>query len=254
MKSGRGDVGGHEGIPCFLVCFCRPRRRWGTWPRPGLIRFRTKRTRAWTAWLRRPGWKPGWPRWKCTSPTDTPTLPRPWRPPPVPRRSAPPEWMAVRPEVACALTVSERSAAELLADSATLSTGLPRTLSALRSGNILWQHARVMCDETAGLDPAAAAALEGSFPVIPRAGSLATNGVNPIRVHGFRIAARPPWGSPRSRTSSSAEESSCVRCHKGTRRRQVRCRKPLRRLERQGRVARGCVAARSACSASSRSR
>jgi hypothetical protein len=71
--------------------------------------------------------------------------------------------MAVTAEVACALTVSERSAAALLADSATLTTGLPLTLSALRSGSISWQHARVMCDETAGLDPAAAAALEAHF-------------------------------------------------------------------------------------------
>ena len=71
--------------------------------------------------------------------------------------------MAVTAEVACALTVSERSAAALLDASATLTTRLPLTLSALRSGSISWQHARVMCDETSGLDPAAAAALEAHF-------------------------------------------------------------------------------------------
>ncbi len=71
--------------------------------------------------------------------------------------------MTVTAEVACVLTVSERSAAALLADSATLTTGLPLTLSALRSGSISWQHARVMCDETSGLDPAAGAALEAHF-------------------------------------------------------------------------------------------
>jgi hypothetical protein len=71
--------------------------------------------------------------------------------------------MAVTAEVACVLTVSERSAAAFLAESATLTAGLPLTLSALRSGNISWQHARVMCDETSGLDPAAAAALEAHF-------------------------------------------------------------------------------------------
>jgi hypothetical protein len=71
--------------------------------------------------------------------------------------------MAVTAEVACVLTLSERSAAALLAESATLTTGLPLTLSALRSGTISWQHARVMCDETCGLDPAAAAALEAHF-------------------------------------------------------------------------------------------
>jgi hypothetical protein len=71
--------------------------------------------------------------------------------------------MAVTAEVACVLTISERSAAALLAESATLTTGLPLTLSALQSGTISWQHARVMCDETSGLDPAAAAALEAHF-------------------------------------------------------------------------------------------
>ncbi|MFE4227925.1 DUF222 domain-containing protein [Arthrobacter sp. NPDC056886] len=71
--------------------------------------------------------------------------------------------MAVTAEVACVLTVSERSAAALLAESATLTTGLPLTLSALQAGSISWQHARAMCDETSGLDPAAAAALEAHF-------------------------------------------------------------------------------------------
>jgi Domain of unknown function (DUF222) len=71
--------------------------------------------------------------------------------------------MAVTAEVACVLTVSERSAAAFLAESATLTTGLPLTLAALRAGSISWQHARVMCDETSGLDPAAVAALEAHF-------------------------------------------------------------------------------------------
>ncbi|MCY1228277.1 hypothetical protein D9M72_405790 [compost metagenome] len=71
--------------------------------------------------------------------------------------------MAVTAEVACVLTVSERSAAALLDEAVTLTTRLPLTLSALRAGGISWQHARVMCDETSGLDPAAAAALEGHF-------------------------------------------------------------------------------------------
>lgn len=71
--------------------------------------------------------------------------------------------MAVTAEVACVLTVSERSAAALLAESATLTTRLPLTLSALQAGSISWQHARVMCDESSGLDPAAAAALEAHF-------------------------------------------------------------------------------------------
>ncbi len=71
--------------------------------------------------------------------------------------------MAVTAEVACVLTVSERSAAALLAEAATLTTGLPLTLSALRTGTLSWQHARVMCDETSGLEPSATAALEAHF-------------------------------------------------------------------------------------------
>ncbi|MDQ0865470.1 hypothetical protein QF036_003051 [Arthrobacter globiformis] len=71
--------------------------------------------------------------------------------------------MSVTAEVAGALTVSEGSAARLLAESAKVSTDLPLTLAALQAGTVSWQHARVMCDETDGLDPAAAAALEAHF-------------------------------------------------------------------------------------------
>ncbi|GAB13982.1 hypothetical protein ARGLB_051_01650 [Arthrobacter globiformis NBRC 12137] len=71
--------------------------------------------------------------------------------------------MSVTASVACALTVSEGSAARFLADSATLSRDLPLTLSALGAGTLSWQHARVMCDETDGLDRAAAAAFEAHF-------------------------------------------------------------------------------------------
>ncbi|MFJ5698324.1 DUF222 domain-containing protein [Arthrobacter sp. NPDC093139] len=71
--------------------------------------------------------------------------------------------MSVVAEVACALTVSEGAAARFLAEAATLSTDLPLTLAALEAGTVSWQHARVLCDETSGLDPAAAAALEAHF-------------------------------------------------------------------------------------------
>jgi hypothetical protein len=37
------------------------------------------------------------------------------------------------------------------------------TLAALEPGTVSWQHARVLCDETSGLEPAAAAALEAHF-------------------------------------------------------------------------------------------
>ena len=62
--------------------------------------------------------------------------------------------MAVVAEVACVLTVSERSASALLSDAQVLTTALPLTLDALQAGTISWQHARIMADETASLDPA----------------------------------------------------------------------------------------------------
>ena len=81
--------------------------------------------------------------------------------------------MAVVAEVACVLTVSERSAGTLLAQSHELTTSLPLTLGALQAGSLSWQHARVMVDETSSLDPAGAASLEAHF--------LDPDAVNPAR-------------------------------------------------------------------------
>ena len=61
------------------------------------------------------------------------------------------------------LTVSERTSRALLAECQALTTGLPLTLAALQAGTISWQHARIIVDETAGLDPAGAAGLEAHF-------------------------------------------------------------------------------------------
>ncbi|GAC1375501.1 MAG: hypothetical protein NVSMB43_15000 [Pseudarthrobacter sp.] len=71
--------------------------------------------------------------------------------------------MAVTAEVACALTIGDRAAGSLLEVSQALTTTLPLTLAALRSGTLSWQHARVMADEAATLDRAGAAALEAHF-------------------------------------------------------------------------------------------
>jgi hypothetical protein len=71
--------------------------------------------------------------------------------------------MSLTAEVAGALTVSEGAAERLLVESAALSNTLPLALEALQTGTISWQHARVMCDETSGLDPVSAAALEAHF-------------------------------------------------------------------------------------------
>lgn len=92
---------------------------------------------------------------------------------------APPEMsdgaqeMAVVAEVASVLSVSERTAGSLLAESHTLTGTLPLTLAALTAGTLSWQHARVMVDESTGLDPAGAAELEGHF--------LDPEAVNPAR-------------------------------------------------------------------------
>ncbi|CAI3798587.1 HNH endonuclease signature motif containing protein [Pseudarthrobacter sp. MM222] len=71
--------------------------------------------------------------------------------------------MAVVAEVACVLTVSERTAAALLSEALALTAALPLTLAALQAGMISWQHARILIDETNNLEPGAAAALEAHF-------------------------------------------------------------------------------------------
>ncbi|WP_460455436.1 DUF222 domain-containing protein, partial [Arthrobacter bambusae] len=71
--------------------------------------------------------------------------------------------LALIAEVACVLTVSERTAGAFLSDCQALTTGLPLALEALQSGTISWQHARIIIDETDGLDPAGAASLEAHF-------------------------------------------------------------------------------------------
>jgi hypothetical protein len=81
--------------------------------------------------------------------------------------------MGVVAELACVLTVSERTAGALLAESHELTTCLPLTLAALQAGSISWQHARVMVDETTNLDRTGAAALEAHF--------LDSDAVNPAR-------------------------------------------------------------------------
>jgi hypothetical protein len=71
--------------------------------------------------------------------------------------------MSTVAEVACVLTVSERTAGALLSECHELTTALPMTLAALQAGSISWQHARVMVDETTNLDPSGAKALEAHF-------------------------------------------------------------------------------------------
>ncbi|WP_223987440.1 HNH endonuclease signature motif containing protein [Arthrobacter sp. NicSoilB8] len=81
--------------------------------------------------------------------------------------------MALVAEVACVLTVSERTAGALLSDALALTSSLPLTLAALGAGTISWAHARIIIDETQNLDRAGAAGLEEHFldPDAPDAGA-----------------------------------------------------------------------------------
>ena len=82
------------------------------------------------------------------APPDTPAMPRD---------------ASVAAEIACVLNIGPRAASAFLSEAHELTTRLPLTLSALQAGTLSWQHARVMVDETASLDPAGAAALEAHF-------------------------------------------------------------------------------------------
>jgi hypothetical protein len=81
--------------------------------------------------------------------------------------------MGMVAELACVLTVSERTAGAFLEEARQLTTALPLTLAALQAGSISWQHARILVDETTDVHPAAAAALEAHF--------LDPDAVNPAR-------------------------------------------------------------------------
>ncbi|MFJ6310997.1 HNH endonuclease signature motif containing protein [Pseudarthrobacter oxydans] len=98
--------------------------------------------------------------------------------------------MAVAAEIGCVLAIGPRAASAFLSVSHALTTTLPLTLAALHAGTISWQHARVMVDETATLDPAGAAALEAHFldPDTPRPAAAATIGEMPA--HRFKHKAR----------------------------------------------------------------
>jgi len=112
------------------------------------------------------------------------------------RAAAPPDApvqaqeMAIAAEIGSLLALSDRAAGALLAQSHALTTSLPRTLAALHNGTISWQHAKVMVDEAATLDPAGAAALEAHFldPDVPRPAAAAAIGGMPA--HRFRHKAR----------------------------------------------------------------
>lgn len=98
--------------------------------------------------------------------------------------------MAVAAEIGCLLAMGPRSADSFLAASHMLTKELPRTLLALQSGTISWQHALVMVDEAATLDPAGVVALEAHFLDLatPKPPAAATIGDMPA--YRFKAKAR----------------------------------------------------------------
>ncbi|MDQ0729490.1 hypothetical protein QFZ57_000284 [Arthrobacter sp. B1I2] len=98
--------------------------------------------------------------------------------------------MAVAAEIGCVLALGPRAAGSFLATSHALMSGLPRTLAALFAGDLSWQHAVVMADEAAGLDPAGAAALEAHFLDPDAADPARGCPVGEMPAHRFRAKAR----------------------------------------------------------------
>ncbi|MCU1565863.1 MAG: endonuclease, partial [Pseudarthrobacter sp.] len=98
--------------------------------------------------------------------------------------------MAVAAEIGALLALGSRAAGAFLAASHAVAKELPLTFSALQFGAITWAHAVVMVEETAGLDPAGAAALEAQFldPDVPRPSTAAPVGGLPA--YRFRAKAR----------------------------------------------------------------
>ncbi|HKU34993.1 MAG TPA: DUF222 domain-containing protein [Paenarthrobacter sp.] len=115
--------------------------------------------------------------------------------------------LSVVAEIACVLTVSERTASGLIGDAHAL-TGLPLTAAALSAGRISWQHARIIIDQTATLDRAGAAALEEHFlhPDTPALGNSAGELV-PAR---FRAKVRT-WRERHHRDSIEERHAKSVR-------------------------------------------
>ncbi|MDR6416494.1 DUF222 domain-containing protein [Pseudarthrobacter sulfonivorans] len=97
--------------------------------------------------------------------------------------------LGIQAEVACAMTVSERTAGALLGEAHRLTTALPLTLAALQAGTISWQHARIMVDETINLDPAGAQSLEAHF-LDPGAPNPARGPAGEMVPSRFRAKAR----------------------------------------------------------------
>lgn len=107
------------------------------------------------------------------------------------------------------MTVGEPAAAGLLVEARELTSGLPLTLSALEAGSISWQHARIIVDETSGLGPVGARALEAHFldPDEPR--SVRACPVGELVPGRFRAKART-WRERHHPASMEKRHAKCV--------------------------------------------
>ncbi len=130
-------------------------------------------------------------------------------PPDAPRQLRAAQDMSVSAEIACVLCIGPRAAGSLLADAHQLATTLPLTLSALSAGTMSWQHARVMVDETAGLDAQGAAALEAHFldPAAPNPARGCPAGEMPAS--RFRHKART-WRERHHAESLEVRHAKCA--------------------------------------------
>ncbi|WP_455833866.1 DUF222 domain-containing protein [Pseudarthrobacter siccitolerans] len=117
--------------------------------------------------------------------------------------------MAVAAEVGALLALGPRAAGAFLATSHAVAKELPLTFSALQAGTITWPHALVMVEETAGLDPAGAAALEAHFldPEVPRPPTAAPVGELPA--YRFRAKARK-WRERHHPESLEKRHAKCA--------------------------------------------
>ncbi|WP_423181516.1 DUF222 domain-containing protein [Arthrobacter sp. NyZ413] len=115
--------------------------------------------------------------------------------------------LSVVAEIACVLTVSERTASGLIGDAHAL-TGLPLTAAALSAGRISWQHARIIIDQTATLDRAGAASLEEHF-LHPDTPALA-NSAGELVPARFRAKVRT-WRERHHRDSIEERHAKSVR-------------------------------------------
>ncbi|MDQ0923178.1 hypothetical protein QF038_001686 [Pseudarthrobacter sp. W1I19] len=116
--------------------------------------------------------------------------------------------MAVAAEIGALLALGSRAAGAFLAASHAITKERPLTFSALQAGTITWPHALAVVEETAGLDPACAAALEAHFldPDVPRPAAAAPIGELPA--YRFRAKARK-W---RERHHPESLEKRHARC------------------------------------------